>query len=825
MIKFKLLGALGLLVPGTVLAEPAEISQQRPGHPVDQPLLEKGEQKGPDERILWRLFHAGKIKELNRQIEHLQRLYPYWQVPPDMIRGLQDRKRAGANSSTGMGGRRQPATGTAKTSSRSCPDPFAIQQKAETYNQKDRSHKAFELFRHLLMRCRSPEYRLRMLEKAESALERADFDRLLDLAGPYLPAWRLDRLRLQALKNEYLSNKPLNARMQDYYVSRLKTGLTLDQDDELAAVIAWRYYELQDYSKAINWFRHAIAWNSENRNVTYGLLLSLERLGDYERALTVYTKTDNPSADMDAVAGRIYQLKAWQALAAKDLVAATENVKLARSKLNAGTDLKELEAWISDQNRRYAEAAKLFDELYRQSPSRKYARAYVRNQAVIDGSRLDSEARQAGGLLMSEYNVYRAQQLYYRKQFLSAHKLAPSLYPQLQNIDSASAEFGGFARFKSGEDGLGRLDLFRMPVAGFNYTALKDHTFKLSLSRVELYSGRPVLCQSDIGSLTPEASSKIACRRDSGKTFAPIQRLDHGLEIDFSYRKDGWFSPFIRLGSTPIGGLIGPAVTFDVGFVQQTGYGHWSLEAYSQPVRQSILSYTGIKDPYRGSLSSSLNKAKPESAWGRVLSTGVRASLFYRFNDAWNASGAVDYAGVHGENVDDNSMISVSASIGRNLKVSGFDYITVGPSFNYQHFDKNLSHFTLGHGGYFSPEQYYNSGAGVNFLTEEGRSYVIKGRVGAGFQTIKESASPWFPKLDPSLGSYSSRHESGEALDIELSGVWLLTPHIQLGGGGAIRKTSGFEDYTGGVFIRYFFESRQASLSTDIPSNMFSVMY
>lgn len=379
--------------------------------------------------------------------------------------------------------------------------------------------------------------------------------------------------------------------------------------------------------------------------------------------------------------------------------------------------------------------------------------------------------------------------------------------------------------------------MFRMPVAGFSHTVFGNHTFKLSVSRVELYSGSPVACQSNIGvlpSLSDEGPIKTICRKVDKQLsgtkwqeifFSPTKRLDHGLEIDFSYRKDGWFSPFVNLGSTPIGGVIAPALTFDVGFVQQTDYGHWRLEGYSQPIRQSILSYTGVRDPYRGTLAASPNNAFPDREWGRVLSTGFKASVFYRFNETWNMSATVDYAWVKGKNVADNSMVSVSTGFGRNFDFKGFDYFTVGPSFNYQHFDKNLSHFTLGHGGYFSPEHYFNIGAGVNFLTEEARAYVVKGRVTAGFQSISEDASPWFPLLDPGRGQYASAHKSGEALDIELKGVWLVAPTIQLGGGAAVRKTSGFEDYTGGLFIRYFFESRKASFSTDIPGTLFSSMY
>jgi hypothetical protein len=821
-MKLGLLGALNLLIPALSIAGPGEIKQQSQDYRFEQPLLEKKAQNGPDERIAWRLYHAGKFEELSRQIEYLKQLHPQWQVPPDLVKALQSKQRS-ADKLTDT--RQHQSARAPKNTDAACPDKYSSWQRAESYIKSNLPLKAFELYKHMIAQCRTQQDRIQTLEKARSTLEYSYFIQLVELARPHLPLSYLNRLQHESLKADYLNRKALNAQEQESYVTRLNTYITLDKDDDLAAIIGWRYYDLQNYDAAIHWFQQAGTWNVQNQNAGYGLLLSLERIGEYERILALAAETKELSVDMQSVVGRIYKIKAWQALENNNHIAAAENVKLARDKLGADADLQELEAWLAQKSNRHNDAAKRFDELYRLSPTRKYAQAYVLNQALADGGLLERRARQAGGLLWDEYNNYQARELYSRKQFQSAYKQAPLVYSELRNIDISSVDMGGYVRFKSGEEGLGRLDIFRLPVAGFNYTAFGNHTFKLGLSQVLLSSGRPEACQSDIGSLAPEASEKANCRSNAAKFFAPTERLDHSLEIDFSYRKDGWFSPFINLGSTPIGGVIAPAVTFDVGFVQQTGYGQWGLETYSQPVRQSILSYTGIKDPYRGTLNPSLNTAPKDIEWGRVLSTGFKSSVFYQFNDAWNMSGSVDYAWVEGKNVADNSMVSVSTSFGRNFNLKGFDYFTVGPSFNYQHFEKNLSHFTLGHGGYFSPENYYNIGAGVNFLTEEGHSYVINGRVTAGFQDINEADSPWFPLLYSNLGSYASTHKNGEALDIELKGVWLVTSNIQLGGGGAVRKTNGFEDYTGGLFMRYFFESRKASFSTDIPDNMFSSMF
>ncbi len=44
------------------------------------------QQEQPDERILWRLFHAHKITELKKQIDFLQQRYPAWKPPTVLLR-------------------------------------------------------------------------------------------------------------------------------------------------------------------------------------------------------------------------------------------------------------------------------------------------------------------------------------------------------------------------------------------------------------------------------------------------------------------------------------------------------------------------------------------------------------------------------------------------------------------------------------------------------------------------------------------------------------------------------------------------------------------
>ncbi|PKM11038.1 MAG: hypothetical protein CVV13_10750 [Gammaproteobacteria bacterium HGW-Gammaproteobacteria-3] len=809
-MKYKLLTVLYLLFPILSMAAPVTIEQQPPTSQTPPLFLPQKTQDGPDERVLWRLLHTGKVAELKRQINFLKQLHPHWQVPEDLTNALQSLQHRAPRRL------RQ----TAKKTGGFCAAPYLSWDQAKNYIKNRQTQKALALYQRLLTRCQTPEVKKQTLAQGKANLAYNNFIQLTETAERYFPPMYLEQLRYQSLKAEYVQRKNLTAQEQAFYVTRLGAFSALSQEEDLTTLIAWRYFDSQDYPQAVHWFEQARI--GQNQDATYGLLLSLEHLGDYERILSIIGQIQTPNPEQATLAARIHKLKAWQALDKGHYSTAASHIALARKSRETDPELTELDAWLAQKTRHYDTAAKLFEQLYRQTPSQKYAHGFVTSQANADSGVLAHKARQLGGLLQTEYNNYQARQLYFRKQFQSAYKLAPAIHPALQNITSAAADLGGSTRFKTGDAGLGRLAIVRAPIAGFHYTAFGDQTFSLSLSRVQLFSGRPGVCQANIGSLQ-DVSARSDCSSNPDRFFVPTDQLDNSIEIDFSYRKDGWFSPFIRLGSTPIGGIIAPAVTFDVGFVQQTGFGHWQLESYSQPIRQSILSYTGIKDPFRGSLQAPLNEAPNE--WGRVLSTGFKSSVFYQFNKDWNGSGSIDFAWQDGKNVANNNSISVAGALGRNFVLKGFDYFNVGPSFNYQHFDKNLSHFTLGHGGYFSPSHYYSILGGVNFLTEEGRAYVIRGHVNAGFQGIKEASSPWFPTLAPELGRFDSAHDSGEALDIELKGVWLLTPEIQLGGGGAIRKTSGFEDYTGGLFIRYFFDARKASFSTDIPNTMFSSMY
>lgn len=814
MTKPRLYCCLTLLLPAICQGGTTEV-WQTPGPDRAPSETPSKMPSGPDESILWSLFHAGKIEALKRQIADLKSRFPAWQVPDDLQKALHPTpKKAFARPQT------QPKKPSAyRQASDGCARIDKQWARADTQLAKGHTRASADRYAAIITRCRNPELIKTTLEKAALLPDRDEYFHLIALAPPHLPDAELQELGYRWLKKAYLQKRH-GAEAQAEPAAELLLAVERFQDTEFATVIAWHYFDRQAYQDAFIWFDKSEQWQTDDSLALFGKMLSLEKLGEVDAALAQYPE-DSKDANVHEMAARLYKIKAWQHLKISNPKEAEQNLAKARA-IVGGTDpeIRQIEAWLADSLHEYAKAAALFDDLYRQSPNTEYARAYVRNENRVSRRALAHKAKQTGGPLQDAYQQLVGADLYQRKQFLAAHDLTPAQFPNLANIDKPSADLGIYARHKSGEPGLDRLDILKMPTGGGEFTVDGIHHFRMSLSRMALNVGKPTKCSSPLGSLT--SNTVEDCSNNFKGSFNPTHELTDALETEFSYRMDGWFSPYVKLGHTPTGAVIDPTITFDTGFVQQTQTGGWSLNVYSQPVRQSILSYTGMRDPYGHTLSSG-GWQEQQREWGRVLRSGVKAAGYHRFNNRWGIYAAAEVAMLNGKNVADNTAFAASVNPSFNIPLAGFDYFSVGPALAYEHYEKNLSHFTLGHGGYFSPDHYVNFGPSLQFLSEEGRPLVVKGHVSAGIQLIEQSDAPWLPVLAPTAGTYQDDKgfKVSDALDIELKGVWLMAPNLQLGAGAAVRHASNYEDFTGGLFLRVFFDDRKASYSSDIPDSMF----
>ena len=172
-----------------------------------------------------------------------------------------------------------------------------------------------------------------------------------------------------------------------------------------------------------------------------------------------------------------------------------------------------------------------------------------------------------------------------------------------------------------------------------------------------------------------------------------------GVSLGAGYKDQTWEGD---LGTTPLGF---PVVDWVGGLAYSSDWQDigWTAMASRRPISSSMLSYAGAKDPYTG------------IKWGGVRATGVSLGVSYDQGKAHGLWGDISAHQLTGKNVADNSRERLMG--GYYYKVINEDNrrATVGLNSMLWHYQKNLSGYTLGQGGYYSPQQYFSLAVPVNY--------------------------------------------------------------------------------------------------------------
>jgi tetratricopeptide (TPR) repeat protein len=189
-------------------------------------------------------------------------------------------------------------------------------------------------------------------------------------------------------------------------------------------------------------------------------------------------------------------------------------------------------------------------------------------------------------------------------------------------------------------------------------------------------------------------------------------------------------------------------------------------------VDDSLLAYAGTVDPLSG------------RTWGGVIRD--RAYLGGRFGDeAKILYGAFSAANVDGHRVDSNTEWRADAGFVHRA-ASGAGWVArIGGTLEALAYSSNRSHFTLGHGGYFSPERFLSVGPVFEFEgRRDERSFRIEG--GVAWQEVREESSEFFPTdadLQAASGDprYAGDTRDGLGLRLAASVEWRVTARAVAG--------------------------------------------
>lgn len=162
-----------------------------------------------------------------------------------------------------------------------------------------------------------------------------------------------------------------------------------------------------------------------------------------------------------------------------------------------------------------------------------------------------------------------------------------------------------------------------------------------------------------------------------------------------------------------------------------TAEGPWTFGIDRQAVAESLLSFAGAIDPLTG------------REWGGV--TRNRAYLGGTFGgDDLTMYGRLSGAIVDGKGVDDNSQWEAEAGFWKRARSGERWSARLGANVKALGYDNNRSHFTIGHGGYFSPRKYLSAGPVFDLRGgREATTFRLEG--GIAWQVVRESSSAYFP--------------------------------------------------------------------------------
>lgn len=402
---------------------------------------------------------------------------------------------------------------------------------------------------------------------------------------------------------------------------------------------------------------------------------------------------------------------------------------------------------------------------------------------------------------------------------------------ELAAIDRArsSTVSGGVVfRSRTGEDGLSNLTDIEAPVQG--RVAAGNGHIVVTATPVTLDAGTAANDPAVLARFGQSVVGGLAAHNVAGDQTA------NGVGLSVGYE-----TPSIKadVGTTPLGfresNVVGGA-QYTGGISDKVSY---SIAVARRAVTDSLASYAGTRDNSLnnlshtdiGKLQSSLGPVTTANllnmgslTWGGVTSNGGTAAL------GWDDGTSGAYVNASFDYYDGHNVASNTAAKGgggayTRLFQDANQSVTVGVNTTIMHYDKNLSFFTYGQGGYFSPQQYVILNIPVEYAGRNGLfTYDVKGSVGV--QHYRQNSSPYFPTsatLQSAVASlnatpyadsgvYPGTSKTGVSYSFNATGEYQVAPQLVFGGTVSLGNAYQYREYLAAIYVRYSFTKQNGAV-------------
>ncbi|WP_413742079.1 cellulose synthase subunit BcsC-related outer membrane protein [Sodalis sp. RH15] len=279
---------------------------------------------------------------------------------------------------------------------------------------------------------------------------------------------------------------------------------------------------------------------------------------------------------------------------------------------------------------------------------------------------------------------------------------------------------------------------------------------------------------------------------------SPGSQKATGTEVNLALSGDSYQAD---IGSTPLGQDLSTLVGGFQWSPSLTNFSKLTITAERRPVTDSLLAYVGSRDKISG------------DKWGQVTKNGGYIQYSYDDGDAGLYAGVGGYSYV-GENVPRNTGITSSEGVYMRPYRDDNSELRTGVNITFMDYDKNLSYYSFGQGGYFSPQNYISVSLPVNYnQTYDDWNLNLGGSV--GYQSYTQDKTAYFPgnstlqsELEALVAAgygtaayYDAQSKNGVSYNVHANGSYKINPHVTVGGQVGYDT---FGDYSESTALLYF---------------------
>ncbi|MGV8960520.1 MAG: cellulose synthase subunit BcsC-related outer membrane protein [Stenotrophomonas sp.] len=362
-------------------------------------------------------------------------------------------------------------------------------------------------------------------------------------------------------------------------------------------------------------------------------------------------------------------------------------------------------------------------------------------------------------------------------------------------------------------------DLANTPINQIASQVLGNTSLLRGLSAAE-QAQLKTLAQGGSGTQTPQAFQDTLYAMVANAAGArPLGDQDaSGAGLSVGYERGGFRAD---IGTTPMG-FDDKQIVGGIGYRGQAGDTlSWSGEASRRAVTDSLLSFSGVEDARNG-----LKWGGVTASGGKLAATVDNAQLGGYANLAWHR--------LQGENVANNERREVGVGVYVHALETENQSLTAGLNLTAMQYDRNLSGFTYGQGGYFSPQRYVDVGFPLHWNGRTSSDRVAwQLDTSVGVQHFKEEASPYFP-TDPGMQQaayeaasmagllgltseyvepvYAGQTKTGISYNLSAAAEWQLSSQLFLGGRMEFNNARDYRQFGTSLYLRFLLDHLGAGL-------------